>query len=120
MARQIPVASTEHMFSRLIRADIDRLSKAQKRVYAFVESPLSFGVGPCQGCGSFSLQWSEYKGWVRCDDCELDDFPVANGILSSQESLIRAIADGLCVDRVHLPSGRLERFNRLSQRYEVQ
>lgn len=82
----------------------------EKRTWAYLQPPKAFEVAPC-ACGNHETQWSEFKGHLWCDKCQVDFKPAHNGVFDGPIPLHVSAMLGLRFDRFNLVTGRVERMD---------
>lgn len=88
-----------------------------RRTWYYAQPPKAFEVAAC-ACGNANTQWSEYEGHCWCEACQIDFKPAHAGIFGGPIPTQLAHALGLRFDRVSMATGKLDRFDPRTSRYE--
>lgn len=94
-------------------------SDPERRTWAYLQPPKAFDIAPC-ACGNHDTQWSEFKGHIWCDKCQLDFKPAHGGVFDGPIPTQLAHMLGLRFDRVQLATGRVERRDPEAGEYVVE
>ena len=81
-----------------------------KRTYCYVQSPANYGIANCPQCDTPPQQYSEYHDRVWCEKCQIDYIPTHFGVFDGPIALEACELLGMSFDRIHIPTGNLERF----------
>lgn len=72
-----------------------------KRTWCYVQPPRKYDIAPC-ACGNDDPHWSEYTGYLWCDQCQIDFMPEHNGIFDGPIPVHAAELMGIRFDRLDL------------------
>lgn len=89
----------------------------EKRTWWYLQSPSHFEIATCK-CGNPNPLWSEYKGHLWCDVCNIDFIPEHNGIFDGPIAVGAATLMGISFDRWNHELKCVERFNVDTGKYE--
>ena len=88
----------------------DSLAGLEKRTWHYLQPPSSFEMAPCP-CGNHDTQWSEFRGRLWCEKCQVDFVPAHAGIFDGPIGLGVCAILGISFDRFNMETQQVERFD---------
>jgi len=82
----------------------------EKRTWVYTQPPRDYGMAPC-ACGNHETQWSEFKGHLWCDKCNIDFKPEHGGVFDGPIPVYTSALLGMRFDRLNLETGDVEIFD---------
>lgn len=90
----------------------------EKRTWWYLRNPITFGIANCDKCGNPDGLWSEYKGHIWCQICQIDFIPRHNGIFDGPIPVGAAHLLGVSFDRWNDEFKIVQKFNIDTGEYE--
>lgn len=80
----------------------------EKRTHVYACRPAEYEIAGCSFCGNADPDWSEYKGRLWCQNCQIDFVPEHGGIFDGPISVEVMRLLGTPVDRYSIATGEIE------------
>jgi hypothetical protein len=88
-----------------------------KRTWVYLQPPTDYGMGLC-ACGHPQPQWSEFKRYLWCPACKIDFQPEDAGVFDGPILINTAALMGMHFVRFVLATGKIEKLNLKTCKYE--
>jgi len=79
----------------------------EKRTHVYVMRPKEYEIAGCK-CGNGDPDWSEFKGRLWCQVCQIDFIPEHNGIFDGPIPVNAMKMLGIPLDRYNIATGEIE------------
>ena len=80
----------------------------ERRTHVYVQRPNVYEISGCCKCGNSDPDWSEYKGYLWCQNCQIDFKPDRDGVFGGPICCSACEMIGIYFDRINLETGQLE------------
>lgn len=77
-----------------------------KRTHVYVQRPHEYEIAGC-ACGNGDPDWSEFKGHLWCQECEIDFIPEHGGVFDGPIPVGVSALLGMSFDQVNIETGEL-------------